>query len=416
MPHFPKPYFKANRRTWYVEANRKQHVLGRHPKGEPFPAKGKDGNWNPPPEIWQAYHAIMATLPEEPSDESAPQAHHPFVRSIIDSYMDWLKKRVQAGDKAQRTYDWYHSYLLSFLKFASATLTIDELQPQHVYQWVDSHEGWRTSKRSAMISVQRAFTWAAKAGLLKSIGGRSPLYGLEKPAQGRREQLISVEEYRQILDLVKDPTFRDLVELAWETGTRPQELFTVEASYVDLANARWVFPVRMSKGKKVQRVVYLTDIALAITQRLLRERTTGKLLVNNDGEPWCGSSVKCRFQRLCMALGRQRVLNLGLMPPRLPRLTKMQTQDPQLRKQHQKAVDDRTKQVRELCRAHGTMYSLYSFRHAFCTQALESGKIDAVTVSILMGHRDTTMISRHYSHLTQRVEHLRDAARKARGA
>ena len=40
--------------------------------------------------------------------------------------------------------------------------------------------------------------------------------------------------------------------------------------------------------------------------------------------------------------------------------------------------------------------------------------IDAVTVSILAGHRDTTMISRHYSHLTERHDHLSSAAKKAR--
>jgi integrase len=239
---------------------------------------------------------------------------------------------------------------------------------------------------------------------------------LEKPPQGRREQLVSLAEYQRILGAVTDPEFRDLVELAWETGARPHELFTLEASYVDLANARWVFPVRLSKGKKVQRVIYLTDIALAITQRLLLARTTGILLVNTDGDPWCGASAKCRFQRLRHTLGRQRIVELGILPPRIPRLTKVQQQDPNRRKHHEKAVEDRTKEVCRLCREHGTMYSLYLFRHAFCTQALESGKIDAVTVSILMGHRDTTMISRHYSHLTQRVEHLREAARKARGA
>jgi len=39
-----------------------------------------------------------------------------------------------------------------------------------------------------------------------------------------------------------------------------------------------------------------------------------------------------------------------------------------------------------------------------------------VTVSVLMGHRDTTMISRVYSHLSQRHDHLREAANRARGA
>jgi hypothetical protein len=28
MPHFPKPFFKKARRSWYVEIDRKQHNLG----------------------------------------------------------------------------------------------------------------------------------------------------------------------------------------------------------------------------------------------------------------------------------------------------------------------------------------------------------------------------------------------------
>ena len=40
----------------------------------------------------------------------------------------------------------------------------------------------------------------------------------------------------------------------------------------------------------------------------------------------------------------------------------------------------------------------------------------AVTVSVLMGHRDTTMISRVYSHVGERHDHMRKAANRARGA
>jgi hypothetical protein len=64
MPHFPKPYYKANRRTWYVEVGRVQHPLGRHPDGVPEPKKGKNG-WDAPEEIRQAYHKKMAELSEE---------------------------------------------------------------------------------------------------------------------------------------------------------------------------------------------------------------------------------------------------------------------------------------------------------------------------------------------------------------
>jgi hypothetical protein len=29
MPHFPKPFFRHDRRLWYVQVNGRQHNLGR---------------------------------------------------------------------------------------------------------------------------------------------------------------------------------------------------------------------------------------------------------------------------------------------------------------------------------------------------------------------------------------------------
>ena len=115
-------------------------------------------------------------------------------------------------------------------------------------------------------------------------------------------------------------------------------------------------------------------------------------------------------------LGRRELVKLGLMPPKLKQLTLAQRQEPGAREAHYHEVLERRRAIKALAKQHGTKYSLYAFRHAFCTSALESGELDAVTVSVLMGHRDTTMISRHYSHLTQQTSHLREAAKKARRA
>jgi integrase len=173
--------------------------------------------------------------------------------------------------------------------------------------------------------------------------------------------------------------------------------------------------VRLSKGKKVQRVVYLSDRALEITRRLVGLRPSGPLLLNTEGRPWCVSSVKCRFQKLCREVGRRRLKSSGQMPPKLKRLTAAQRADPVLRKGHQAAVLERRRQVNDLARQSGVRFNLYAFRHSLITESLVKG-LDAVTVSVLAGHRDTTTISRVYSHLTQRHEHLREAARKVRGA
>ena len=62
-------------------------------------------------------------------------------------------------------------------------LTVGQLRPFHVQQWVDAHPGWKTGKRGAIIAVQRAFNWAAKMGLIES----SPIRHVEKPRAGRRD-------------------------------------------------------------------------------------------------------------------------------------------------------------------------------------------------------------------------------------
>ena len=54
------------------------------------------------------------------------------------------------------------------------------------------------------------------------------------------------------------------------------------------------------------------------------------------------------------------------------------------------------------------------FRHSFCHRLLKSG-VDALTVSVLMGHADPSMIAKVYSHLSQAPQYLRDALRKAAG-
>ena len=315
MKRFSQPFFRPKKNRWYVQLDGKQINLGPNET-----------------EAWAKYHEIMVDRARNPPPKIIP-IKTTFVACVLDAYLDWLKNCVQEGSKAQRTYDWYFDYLQSFLKDIGP-LPLDQLGPIHVYQWVDSKPGWKSGKRGAMTALQRAMTWAAKAGLLKDIGGKSPLASLEKPQQGRREQLVTEEEYRKVLALASDQEFQDLLELSWETGARPNELFTVIASYVDLANARWIFPVKESKGKKIQRVVYLTDKALAITQRLVLKNEAGPLLLNTDGVKWTGAAVNCRFQRIREKLG--------------------------------------------------VKYSLYALRHSFCTFALEAGQLDAVTVAVLM--------------------------------
>lgn len=58
--------------------------------------------------------------------------------------------------------------------------------------------------------------------------------------------------------------------------------------------------------------------------------------------------------------------------------------------------------------------SLYALRHSWATHALERG-VDALTVAVLMGHRDPSTLAKVYQHLAQNPAFLLDQARRAVG-
>jgi integrase len=55
----------------------------------------------------------------------------------------------------------------------------------------------------------------------------------------------------------------------------------------------------------------------------------------------------------------------------------------------------------------------YATRHLYATDALER-EVPIATVSELLGHSDTRMVSKVYSKLHQREDHLRAAVEKVR--
>ena len=294
----------------------------------------------------QLFHELM-TQPVQ----SATRAES--VTAVIDAFLEWTQKH-----RAQRTYEWYLQRCQWFVD-SIPSLTVAQLKPFHVQQWLDAHPKWSDGhRRGCIIAVQRAFRWALKMGYID----RNPVAYIEKPQGGRRDRIISQEEYDTLGSLVRDEQFRDLVTTAWETGARPQELLKVERRHVNLEHSRWVFPQKEAKGKRRIRIVYLSDVALGITQRLMLQHPDGPLFRNTAGRAWTVFAVNCRFERI------------------------------------KKRID--------------TKYCLYNFRHTFATRMLQSG-MDALTVSVLLGHSDTSMLGRVYQHLSHNPEHLVEQIRKA---
>lgn len=331
MAHHPKPWYRKSRGVWYVQIDGKQHNLGAD-RAQAF----------------ELYHRLMA----QPRNE--PKVASDSVAAIFDAFLEWTGKH-----RAITTYEWYKERLQRFVNVLPADVTVAELRQFHVQEWLDAHPSWSSAyQRGCASAVQRALQWAVRMGHIAA----SPVAYLEKPRAGKREFVITAELFKKVVETASDGEFRDLLEVSWEVGCRPQESLRVEARHVDLRNSRWVFTPSEAKVKTRPRIVYLTESALAITQRRMLKHPEGPIFRNSKGRPWTPYAVNCRFERLKKHVGKK------------------------------------------LC--------LYLFRHAFATRLLEAG-VDSLTVAILLGHVNPAMLSTTYQHLSHNPKHLLDQLRRA---
>lgn len=355
--HYPYPYFRPNRRTWYVQIDGREHTLGKHPDNLSLPEKPQDGKWSPPPAIMQSYHELMAGRGNPQPIPLQKQARS--VVAILEEFMD-----KEASEKAPRTYEHYRRFLKSFRLSLPASLTIDDLAPGHVTDWLQAHKGWSSAtKHGGIHAVKKAVKWGCRQWKL----GPSPLEDVQAPTPTRREAVITPEQWPHVLGACTDQQFRDLLTFMWESGARPQEAVNVEARHYDPIAKRLIFTKAESKGKKFPRVIYLTDVAVGIVERLSKRWPQGELFRNEDDLPWTRNAIRCRFRR-------QRI--------------------------HTRV----TVKVPGICG--------YAIRHSFATNALRSG-VDPVTLAVLMGHVDASQIANTYQHLASDPRYLRDAAMRA---
>lgn len=410
MPHSPKPFFKANRNTWYVEVDRVQHPLGKHPDGTPPPVK-KHGVWQAPPEIMAAFYKKMAAAPEPLPVSPSAVASGELVVAVLDQFLEWCQKH-----KAHLTYVWYRDRTQWFARTIPKHLPVAELRPIHVERWVDAHPNWSPShQRGCKIAVQRAFHWAEKMGIID----RNPIRFLEKPQAGKREQVISPEQYEELLGHFSDEEFSDLLAMAWHTGARPQETIRIEARHFDQPNRRVVLPPKEAKGKKRYRIIYLNDDSLELLRRRVERHPSGRLFRNEDGNPWTAWAVNSRFCRFQQNLGKRLLKDGGFsldakeVHALAATLKPTRTVDGKAveKGEKERIQEARKKLLNREAAKRGAKYCLYAFRHTFANRLLEAG-IDSLTVSTLLGHVDGTMLSRVYSHLQQKADHLLDAVNR----
>lgn len=331
-PKEPKPFFRKFTQTWYLQLGGKQINLGRDKKA-----------------AWDEYHNLMAA-------RRALASVTVTAAQFFEKYLEWVHE-----NRATATYEHATHYLTSFCQFVGKRKQIRHITGDTVSQWLSEHPTWSSTTLSDAVGhLNRGFAWGRRKNYLKA----SPIADLEnKPRRQRREIVYSPQEWERILSHVEDECFRDILTFMWETGCRPIESRRLEARHVDLANELAVLPASETKTKQI-RVIFLTDAAKAICQRLCQKHPSGPIFRNTRGNPWTKDAVKCRFARL-----KEKV------------------------------------QITGLC--------AYGIRHSFATEGLKNG-VDSVALAVIMGHADVSMIARTYQHLAKNVQYLKQQAKRAR--
>jgi integrase len=197
--------------------------------------------------------------------------------------------------------------------------------------------------------------------------------------------------------------------VAFETGCRPQEIRRVEVRHFDATHSRWVFPVSESKGKRQPRIVYLTPRAEAITKELVARFPQGRLFRDGNGRELPQGNIDSAFRRLRRRMARQAMEESGVTPAAAAKNELKRCGDVRSRKELTAA--ERRKIDMRVYEQFAPRYCLYVLRHSFATVALQSG-LDGLTVGVLLGHNDPSMLGRVYQHLSHNPEHLLNQVKK----
>lgn len=393
MPKFPQPWYRPSRGVWYVTLYGKQHNLG------------SDRTI-----AFQKYGELLANPPKHKETFSAPPT---LVVGLIQRFMDDVRK-----NNAEDTKEWYRHRLQMFIDYLSRhnleKIEVANLKRAIVKDWLNSYPKLsRGSKHNLCRAVQRVMNWSVDQELIS----HNPLAGMKKPKVGKRERVISDAEWKDILSLVSDPDFKDLLIVTWETGCRPQESLIVGARHVDLVNSRLVFSIAESKTD-LPRFVYLTDTALEIVKRRMLRCPHGPIFRNSNGKPWTTDAVNCAFGRVQIRMGlrimREQAIEISDIEAFMKKLKPMRKTKGKLipKTPSELRIEARRKLTHRTAEKLAPKFCLYNIRHTWMNRLLTNG-VDALTVAILAGHCDPSTLVKTYQHLSQNPEYMRSQALRA---
>jgi integrase len=289
------------------------------------------------------------------------------IRVVLDQY---LQKHVEKSTSAKTLADytrWFKSFLARWPGIRVRDLTADHIETW----WAECHPKWGQSMRNLVGSAFKAgLNWAAAHNRGKPLIPVNPIRDWKLPPMKKRsaKAVVTAEEFQSVLAAVESPRVRDLLEVLWETGTRPVNLARATAAHVAADGRALVFadhntPAGAAVHKTFKRtgqalIVTLTPRAQEIVMRLAAERPEGPLFLSPTGQPWTASLVANTIRNYATKVGLK-----------------------------------------------GKFVS-YSARHTLATELLGVGRTSTEVAAVL--GNTPKVVERNYSHLATQADRLRD--------
>jgi integrase len=269
---------------------------------------------------------------------------------------------ADAGGRLRpNTLVWYRR-VVGGLADAFGPERVDGVTHGRLGTWLARQAWGDTSKAHALGVLSVFFRWAEREGLATG----NPAGRIRKPqARSRGAEAVIPGDTHDRLLAHASGGFRQLLVLLRETGARPCELARLTAADLDLPNGVARLADHKTAGKtRRPRLIFLTPEAAAVLGQLAEAHPDGPVLRNRNGVGWTKDAICGAFDRV----GKRA----------------------------------------------GVRVTAYGYRHTFATRALAAGVPDA-HVAALLGHTSTTMLHRHYSHLTHQAQSMRAALDRMRG-
>lgn len=255
MARKPSPWWWDDEQGWYVNYQGKRRFLGKHPEGASRPRKSdKTGRWNAPAEIETAFVRLLGGATATRYEAPTPSPHPPpedQVVAVLDDFLTWCKENrepITAKRYAQFCQDFVNAAGEDGVLFG--ILPCSRLTSRHVTAWLNGRPTWGpTTKKNAITALQAGFNWAVQNRGLE----RNPIKGMKKPEAKRRSDVVTPAEFDEMIEVVGDGNFRDLLIVSYDCGARPFEVKDLERRHFQEDKRRAVIPADEAKGRKHPR-------------------------------------------------------------------------------------------------------------------------------------------------------------------